>query len=280
MRVQHRFSFNVSNTTEDIIEFLNRHRIPYERAKSVPIIVFFAYEDMPVWPSLNALMQQHGNYSLVSPVYSEGELLEATWLRVRSGFRSQYPQPDDNFGYMHSTYDSTHFCKECGCGLIQRDHFRVRRTPAWGRRHFTSLHWVEDELFCTDAAASEVLRLNPKEVVVRPVLQHRTGEPLANINQLQVLHVNEPGWIIHREDFKEEIHCQTCRMTKHVLSGRTQLRFRADVFDQSYDMVRTTERFGVGWFCISLILVSQRMYRIIRSGSLDKDLVFEPIALY
>ena len=274
MRIKHRIAFGTNGSRAAVIwPFLERHGINPEGGDSRLVTVVNVFEDEPYWNELKELLVQSGTSSLPEMVFSPTELAEAEWLRVRTKTRSGYPQPEE--GYEGITYDDTNYCLGCGFGLVQSDSFRMKAVPSWGRRNFMKMHWV-DELFVTDAVREELTKHNLKGVSFRPVLHSRKLTPLENTHQLVVEKELQPGLIKGPEAISEEYHCAKCGYTKYTLPGRRVVQIKEAMLDESYDIVWTAERFGPGRMCARLILISQRLHRILKDKGWDKDLKLEP----
>lgn len=154
MRIKHRFGFS---RDKDIYNCLDKIGMPYEKGDLVSILTIF--EDDRRFEQVKALFEAKQIYPLTETVYSSSELESASWLSVRSTWRSGYPFPKENKEYIFSTYNTETYCCKCGAGLIQKANFSVEKEPRWGSRNFLMLNWVHDELFVSEKAAS-VLKNN------------------------------------------------------------------------------------------------------------------------
>lgn len=115
------------------------YKIKYKVGIGIPILTFEIFEDNSCWRNLNSLMNKHHKHPISECLYSKKEFDEAEWFRIRSKWRSGYPQPEDGKGYKKVTYDDSSYCTRCGCGLIQKDSFRLKKTPKWGKKNFLML---------------------------------------------------------------------------------------------------------------------------------------------
>lgn len=276
MRIKHRYALNYNESIREIIDFLKVKKIKYD--DSYAILIVEIYEDNPDWSNLNDLMIKYDASELIECVYTPKEISSAKWLRIRSKWRSEYPQPED--GYEKVTYDLTQYCSGCGCQSVQNDYFRLKRTPKWGKRNFLMIHWVESELFVHDEVVKLIMQEELKGFDFLPVLKYKSNEPLDNIKQIKVLNTLNFGMILKDEDIKKVLKCPKCNSKKYILSGRAKIVFNKEIFEGvDVDMVKSKEAFGDGLLCSQKIIISQKMYRVLCKYGLQKELAVEPITL-
>jgi len=256
-----------------------RSDIAFEQVDDSDFIVFDIFEDDPHWPSIQALLEADGDHAIPTTVFTKQELKEAEWLRVRSKWHNGYPQPESAFGYRELTYDPTHYCRECGAGLVQKDSFRLTKAPKWGTRHFFSLNWVFDELFVDDTARSILESSGLTGFRFLPAKNKRGTEELPGVHQLFVETETKPGVVTGGRDIDEVYTCAACGRTKCHPTGIGMHVFRWEALDGMPDICRTHEDWGWGKGADWLLLISQRMYRLIVDNHLERCLVFAPIQL-
>lgn len=279
MRIKHRFSFNVNESTKEIVEFLSLKKMKYEIINEINFLSFEIYEDNENWDTLNVLIRSHDIASLSKTVFTKKEILDSDWLSVSSKWVNQYPQPEVKDGYVRETFDIEKYCNKCGGGLTQKDAFMLKKTPKWGKRNILSLHWIEDEIFVTEKVEEELVKKDLKGFCFKSVKKYKKNEILDNIKQLMVLNTLNQGMNLDKEDITKEIVCSECGSKKYVLSGRTKVRFNRDIFNEDYDIVKTYEEFGDGLVSLRMILISQKFYRVLQELGWHKDLIVEPIEL-
>lgn len=279
MKIKSRYTFRLDDTTARIVEFLKIKKIKYKEAKGIPIVTVEVLDDNKYWGQICDLMNEHMIKPFIESVFSSNEIDTAEWLIVRSKWRSYFPQPEDNFEYKRITYNSEKYCPQCGCGLVQVDNFRLNSAPKWSERNFLMLNWIEDELFISESVEKMLENGKITGVEFRAVVNDKTGEPINNIRQIQVLNKLEGGLLLQTQDIKKEISCDKCHSKKYLLNGNIKLRFDNSVFDSSLDIVKTQEQFGDGLVCLNLILISQNFYKIIKENGWHKDIIVEPVDL-
>jgi len=134
-------------------------------------------ENDPHWEEISRLLRLDHNTYLSETRFSKSELLGADWLTVRSQWHYDYPQPEDR--YTEITYSEEDFCSNCGIGLVQKDCFRFKRTPKWGKRNFCTTNWVYDELFASPEHFNSTMKVtfitcgtdDPRHAYTQPQVQ-------------------------------------------------------------------------------------------------------------
>ena len=111
------------------------------------------------------------------------------------------------------------------------------------------------------------------------VIKYKKNISLEDIYQIYVERVLEPGLLNLEQSVTEVIKCSSCGKTKYIESGKS-LTFKKEIFeDLDCDIVKSYETFGDGHMCAREIMVSKKLYQVIKTNKLDKDIVFEPITL-
>lgn len=237
-------------------------------------------ENDPHWEELSRLLKLDNNSYLSETKFSKEELFSAEWLTVRSRWYYDYPQPENK--YRSITYADECMCSStngCGIGLIQKDSFRFKRTPKWGKRNFCMTNWIYDELFVSSKAkelmeTSHLLGFSFLEV------RNKSGkEILPDVFQLQIPYILPDGIADFNSCIREIYDCPICGKRKFLGNSRGQFVFKKEAFVDAPDFVKSAERFGGGFIACSLIIVSQKAYQFIVKNKLDSSLVFEPIRL-
>lgn len=253
--------------------------IPFERVDDSDFIVFDIYEDDPGWLAIKAALDADGQRAIPTTVFTPKELGEAEWLTVHSKWHNSYPQPEGEFGYRKITYDAENFCWECGAGLVQKAPFRLKTAPKWGTRHFFSLNWVLDALFVDNVACNILESSGLTGFHFLPAKNKSGDETLPGVQQLVVEMLTHPGIVTGGRDIDDICTCAVCGRIKYHPTGVGMHAFHRDALDGMPDVCRTHEVWGWDHGADRLILISQRMYRLIVNNRLERSLVFEPIQL-
>ena len=234
-------------------------------------------ENDPHWAELSRLLKLENKTYLSETKFSKEELWEAEWLTVRSQWHYDYPQPENR--YTELTYSKENSCSECGMGLVQKDSFRFKRTPKWGKRNFCMTNWVYDEFFVSPKAKELLESSDLKGFSFLNVLNKSGKEVLADIDQIQIPYILPEGLDTSSDRIKKVSDCPVCEKRKFLGNGRGQFEFKKEIFLNAPDFVKSTEQFGSGLIASRLILVSHDAYKFIIENKLDSSLVFEPIQL-
>jgi hypothetical protein len=216
---------------------------------------------------------------LSETVFSKNELSSAQWLTVRSQWRNEYPQPENAFAYERITYTNESHCRECGAGLVQSNPFRIKKAPKWGNRHFMMLNWVEDELF-TDQAVKTLFSESHVSGITFTDVHNSKGElTFPEIQQMVITGLLPPAISLNGQSIDKVFTCAQCGTLKYHPTGIGMHSFRREAFENAPDIVKTSEVYGWGHGASRLILVNQKVYRLIIQNKLDRSLVFEPVLL-
>ncbi|MEA5018045.1 MAG: hypothetical protein VB009_04945 [Erysipelotrichaceae bacterium] len=279
MRVRHRIVFRKNTVSNKFITFLIKKGAVFKETNTVYTIAYVFESDDSI-DELNWYYRKEGIVTpLIDAVYTKAEFDKAKWLSIRSKFRFEYPQPEDDFTYKKYTYDNNNGCGSCGCGLVQKESFRVNKAPKWGKRHFLMLNWVEDELFVNTLAKDCINIKDIRGFRYLDVINHKKNTKFDDFYQMYVEKILDPGMTNLEQSVKLVRKCDTCNSVKYICTGRG-ISFKKEVFENiDTDIIKSYERFGDGHMCASEIIVSKKLFDMIKSNNLDKDLVFEPITL-
>ena len=276
MKIRHRFGF--ASGDGKVLRFLNKKNLLYQRDEL--IITVEAFEDDNEFDALSNLAHKCDAVDVVTAVYEQSELDAAKWLVIRSEWWNQYPQPQEEMGYIYTTYDTSMYCSgceeyNCGKGLLQKKPFNIKKAPNWGPRNFLMLNWVPDELFVSLKAATVLEKSKLTGFSLWDVFD-KSQKPFDTIKQIHVENFLPKS--LNVESIKERLVCPNCGFEK-IVPNVGPLRFEKTTFENiDYDIVKTEDKFGeIG--CDSAILVSHNFYDTVIKNNIGKGLVFEPVEL-
>ena len=276
MKTKHRYSFYADNKV--VISFLGEHEIEYDKDGYVTV-----FDDNERFNLINDFMLSHNAWALTEAVYTREEIENAQWLRV-GGWENMYPQPQNEKGYIFTTYDTTNYCEGindnksiyyCEKGLVQKEPFMLKKEPNWGPRNFMTLIWVSDELFIS-RKAEEVLKSSNLTGFEIYDVWNKSKKTMEGIKQIFVKNYLPQG--ISADSIETRYVCPKCNFTKYQPKIGT-LHFHKKIFEGIQDdIVKTTDKFWEAP-CDSLILITHKFYEVVTNAKLDRGLVFEPVKL-
>jgi hypothetical protein len=169
-------------------------------------------------------------------------------------------QPEEDFKYLNSTYDLSNYCSKCGIGAVQKESFRMKKEPKWGKRGILQLNWVFDQYFVLPDVWRDVFKIF--DIPFLPVIHHRSGKKLSTVLQLSNLENTE---LENIDSYPYEI-CNECERKKYlpISIGRFP---KLKIIPKSH-IVRTKEHFGSGGSAFNGVIVSQELYKQIRKYNL------------
>ncbi|MGI9388490.1 MAG: hypothetical protein ACR2O1_00405 [Boseongicola sp.] len=248
-------------------------------------------EEDPVWSSFKDRLLENSGRVSSRAVYSEEELKRAPYLEIIARGHHGYPQPERNFGYVKEVYEKKGYCEGCGIGARQKAPFRIRKEFGARHSHFLQLNWVFDEFFVRAPVVEALIDAGVTGISWQAPVIHKSGAPSAEVEQMMVENSMMPS--LDAKGFPT-VTCKAnneegrphqegdsgpyCGRMKFHRNPALQLRFDASTFECTPDIVKTAEWFGSGGSAFRLILVSQKVYRLITEAGW-RGVEFEPVKL-
>ena len=273
MRIKHRFAFNTSKA--EIISFLSKQNI--ELDIGVIVTAFEIFEDDASYSEIKNYLEYNNIRSSLATsyaVFTQDEINEAQWLGVRSAWYNGYPQPQ-NSDYISSVYDTTNYCDKCDKGLVQKGSFTIKKEPNWGRRNFFMLYWVHDELF---ASSRTVQILKNSSLTGFGFLDVLTKSKGILQGTKQIIIEKQLEHALNSESIAETFICAKCNAEKYIRRVGTVRYDKRAFMNIQEDIVKSQEKFGQRT-CSSMLLITQRFYKVLTENQLDRSLIFQPISL-
>lgn len=258
-------------------DYIQSNHIPYKETES--LVVLDIYTESEHWHWIQRYVEECSVFCTSDTDFSKEELQEAQWMRVRSTWLYDYPQPSNGYGYKDITYMRSMACPECAAGHKQVAPFRMKKAPSWGRRHFFSVNWVFDELFASDTVKDVFQKEGISGVSFWDVL-NKSGSRLEGVNQMYISHMLPPAFVESDVYLKQTTICPVCGTKKYCCNGCGKHQYRGERFQNIPDIVKTGDYFGgMSGIADPDILINQKTYQIIVRYKLEKSLIFEPIDL-
>ncbi|MBQ3382422.1 MAG: hypothetical protein IJG54_03725 [Bacteroidales bacterium] len=145
--------------------------------------------------------------------FTDEEILSAQYC-IKQGMNTcGYPKPDKDFGYINLTYNTEHYCNNCGCGAVQKDSFRISKIP---KVKICELGWVYDELFVHRDIFEQLLK--PLGIKCRDVKKFKDDSIIDSVVQIDIPETNEqleiPDDYLFSNEYETSI-CPICGQIKY-----------------------------------------------------------------
>jgi len=274
MDVSHYIALRKDDDYPLLFAYLQQHDVEY--SVDDPFIILTILESNPHWDNILKLLKMYNCFTNVTMIYTEEERLAAEWMTVRSKWHYDYPQPEDE--YEDIVYDKTDYCEHCHIGLIQKEPFRMKRTPKWGRRGFAMVNWLFEDLFVSEDTKNKLEQSGLTGFSFWNVKNKSGKEFLQDFYQIKFEVQVPPGLCEESSNVAGVVICPVCGRTKYNPRMRGQYMFKKEIFEDAPDIVRTSDY--IGWIPADrMLLINQKMYRFIKDQKMDRSLVFEPVIL-
>lgn len=290
MRIQHRYL--TYNKEEELTSLLNKlavkHKITeksYDTTTHLYALEFHLYEDNPRFSALKDALNHFGIEPQIGTIYEKDDMEKAEWFIASPG-EYQYPQPEENFGYLNTTFDLEHYCSVCGIGKVQKASYRLKTEPKQFNNQFWGLHWEFEPVFVRQQAKNILEKEIQGVSFLNPIL-HKKGKPIEGFFQIQVSAVLKKGFdsyntrIItcktnNEENLNTDGNSKCCGRIKYHHPMIGGYLFESSIFNPHIDIAYTNEYFGSGASANRLLVVSKRFWCLVNRNKL-KGLSFTPI---
>ncbi len=172
---------------QDQVKYLSQYGINVELGYDR-----FDIEEGELYHKLKPYLEKIGTTYSVGTLYDVNEINSAKLLVYNGTWSNGYPQPEDDFGYICTTYKKAGCCKSCGTGLVQHEPFRLKKEPVWGNKKLFDLNWVFDEIFVSRESYESIfkffsigckeVRLYKKETTIQNTVQLEIPTTAVEIN--------------------------------------------------------------------------------------------------
>lgn len=201
-----------------------------------------------------------------------------------------YPEPKAGL-YEPLVYSSA--CLRCGVHADQIAPFRVRRSPGAAHSAFVQLNWVFDQFFVRPDVGEQLLVAGLRGFELADIVEHRTGQPLADRRQLviqTVLHCAETSRLprVTCKPNNEEGEWELPGPKRYPLDapycgsvkfhGATTLAVDPVALVDALDLFQTAEWFGSGGSAYRATLCSSAFVSCVQRAGW-RGLQFEPVVL-
>lgn len=184
--------------------------------------------------------------------YNKSDINKTTVFRLNGFNEIGYPQPEDSFEYIKSTYDTHQYCDVCGIGKIQNHSIRICKEPNIIKKIFEP-NWIADEFFVRKDIYQDVFF--KYGIDKWDVLIHKTGKKSENYFQLKIP-IIEAEFV--KYDFPIE-KCKKCNRVKYIENVKGFFP-ALKLANLKYHLFKTKDIFGVGGGAYNSIFISKFLY--------------------
>jgi hypothetical protein len=296
MRIKHRYLQYDSHLKiiKPVRAILDKYSHTYDYKEDLDCVIptfkytieFYVYENNPDFGLIKQEISKFLEPQVIGTEYEKADIKNAEWFIVNTG-EYQYPQPEDDFGYLKATFNLDNYCKWCGIGKIQNAAYRLKTEPKQHNNQFWGLHWDFDAIFVRQEAKNILEREKIRGIHFSNPVLHKKNTPIEDFYQLHIDTVLSTGFDKYNTKtitckLNNEENCNTDPATKYC--GRIKYHhpmiggylFDRNIFDNQYDIVETNEYFGSGGSANRLQIVSKTFKTIVENNKL-KGLSFIPI---
>ena len=281
MRYKYRFVEGFGGVNKDlrkqkrarkIISVLEENNHSYVIEGDMNGIIVEMFSDSEIFDEIYAEFK--GNALItIGTEYTKQEFKEASWFKVWSNWRFDYPIVDNLKG--QKTFNKDNICPECKFGEEQTGSYIFKKSPKWGRdKYFCSTNW-SNTLFISNEGIKLLEDAGIKGYHLVDVLKNRTMEPFEDFSQIYIESKLEKGYIEKDSLIKSVEYCDVCKQKRIITNGK-ECYFKKKIFDNiDVDFIQSYEWFG----SFHIIIISKRLYEIIMKNKMGRNLVIEPLFL-
>ncbi|MBR1402274.1 MAG: hypothetical protein IJ562_11975 [Prevotella sp.] len=249
-----------SNWDEEQVAILRQHNIKVDVG-----IDHINIDDLNLYKKLIPLLDKwEADLDFLGSDFTKKERLSADYCIITTWGAYGYPMPDNDFGYLHNTYETKGMCSKCGTGLIQKDDFRVRKVP---KHPFWGLEWIYDEFFVRTDLYEKVFK--PLGIESRPLRKYKDDSIIDTYVQLVIPVIDEP-LDLSTYDFKL---CPKCGIIKYDPKTHGYFPLQEHPLPHIY---KSKEYFGDGFVAYRRIYVSAYLRDLMIENKMLKLPYFTP----
>jgi hypothetical protein len=296
MRIGHRYLTWDSHLKiiKPMRAILDKHNISYKYKEdlnsAIPsskyLIEFNLYEDNPNFSKVKGEIDKYGIEPQTGTYYEKTDIDKAEWFIASTG-SYQYPQPENDFGYLKVTFNLECYCPLCGIGKVQNAPYRLTTEPKQFNNQFWGLHWEFDPIFIRQETKDILEKEKFTGVTFSQPVLHKKNTAIKNFYQLHIDTMLDKGFnsyntrmisckVNNEEGFNADSSLTYCGQIKYHHPRIGGYLFDKTVFNSDLDIVQSREYFGSGRSANRLQIVSKRFKQLVDNYKL-KGLSFTPI---
>lgn len=249
-------------------------------------IEFFLSEDHTNFDELESNLSGFKIYTQVFTEYEKSDIEKAEWFIIETG-EYQYPQPENDNGYLKATFDLSNYCELCGIGKVQNNPYRLKTLPKQVNNQFWGLHWEFATIFVRQETKNILEKEDVKSIRFSQPVLHKQEIEIESFYQLHIDTVLGKGFdnyntkiitckVNNEENLNTDKSANCCGSKKfhHPMIGGYV--FDRTIFNNDVDIVQSNEYFGSGGSASKLNIVSKKVKMLIERNEL-KGVRFTPI---
>lgn len=297
MRIKHRYLkwANHPKTIKAVKAILDKYSLHYSYKEGLEcesyigyeyLIEFYLYEDSTDFDVVQKEISRFLKPNDIETEYEKADIKKAEWFIVEVG-EYQYPQPEDDFGYLKATFNLDNYCHLCGIGKLQNAPYRLKSKPKQPNKQFWGLHWDFDAIFVRQETRNILESEGIQGIRFTNPVIHRTNVPVDFFYQLHIDTVLDNGFdsyntktitckINNEENWNNDTTSQCCGRIKYHHPMVGGYLFDKSIFDTKFDIVNSNEYFGSGSNANRLQIVSKKFKDIVDKNKL-KGMSFTPV---
>lgn len=221
------------------------------------------------WKDVERIIEKYNASDITTTKFTAKEKKSAKTLCIVPSWHHGYPEPAKDNIYLDSTYDTTSYCSKCGTGLVQKEPFRFKKEPIWGKKGILQINWIFDEFFVNTSIYERIFKpLGIEKISVENI---KTGKKLETVVQLK---------ITERVDLDMKKHdvntCVSCGAIKYQSVTRGFFPSLISSLNEGEHVAKTSNYFGSDNNAYKAVIVSKDVYQKIISEKV-KGIGFIPV---
>jgi hypothetical protein len=209
------------------------------------------------WPDLQKFINKHPGEIKdlqLGTRFTPIEMKSANYFALSPNWHFEYPQPENDFEYLMTTYNSAERCQKCGIGSFQIKPFYLRNAPKWGKRNIGQVNWVFDEYFISNELKT-IFDKEKCDLTCKSVFNYKTNMVFDDIFQLDIIKTIEL-------DMGDVLTYQSCDMCKNIKYFPHTRGFFPKPLQYDFDIAHSKQYFGDGFRAFHAVLINRRIYNL------------------
>lgn len=244
-----------------------------------PQLKFTLYDDQPYWEELRLILPRS---NLDTLIFTPKEMREAPWFRMRSKCKRLDSMNDTvTFSFrcleMRENINGTQY--QIANHYTQVAPYEFKPIKWKPKNHFYSSYSGDFFTVFCDGRAKEVLETGGVQGVrFDPVIWYKKGCFLPDAHQIVPVGQIPRDALTIDEENTTRSECPFCHEERYDFNNVMRIIVKENVLNPACDFYATPQLFG--WrLPVSMMVVSQKVYRILTEAELTRNLVFEPVVL-